>query len=87
MPEGVENAKGVLSFLVEEVSEETFVNVMAQYRPHYRAEFDDRYGEINRRITPDEYRSILDHAQEIGLERIEYDPAMVDGGTNGFLGW
>mgnify|MGYP000028728214 CR=1 FL=1 len=87
MPEGVENATGVLSFLAEELSEETFVNVMAQYRPHYKAESDDRYGEINRRITPDEYRSILDHAQEIGLERIEYDPAMVDGGTNGLLGW
>jgi putative pyruvate formate lyase activating enzyme len=84
MPEGVENAKGV--FLAEELSEETFVNVMAQYRPHYKAESDDRYEEINRRITPEEYRAVLDYAREVGLERIEYDPAMADDGTNGLLG-
>jgi putative pyruvate formate lyase activating enzyme len=87
MPEGVENAKGVLSFLAEELSEETFVYVMAQYRPHYKAESDDRYEDINRRITPEEYRAVLNHAREVGLERIEYDPALADDGTNGLLGW
>ncbi|MEF8826535.1 MAG: hypothetical protein V5A27_09395 [Halapricum sp.] len=87
MPEGVENATGVLSFLAEELSEETFVNVMAQYRPHYKAESDDRYEEINRRLTPEEYRAVLDNALGVGLERIEYDPAMVDGGRGGLFGW
>ncbi|MEF8802242.1 MAG: hypothetical protein V5A56_14630 [Halolamina sp.] len=62
------------------------MNVMAQYRPHYNAESDDRYEEINRQITPEEYRAILDYAREVGLERIEYDPAMADDGTNGLLG-
>jgi putative pyruvate formate lyase activating enzyme len=87
MPEGVENAKGVLSFVAEELSTNTFVNVMAQYRPHYRAKSEERYEEINRRITPEEYRAVLDHAREVGLERVEYDPAMADEGTGGHLGW
>ncbi|MDX1745597.1 MAG: radical SAM protein, partial [Halobacteriales archaeon] len=73
MPEGVENAKGVLSFVAEEIGRDTFVNVMAQYRPYYRAASDARYEEIARGITPGEYRAVLDHAREVGLERIEYD--------------
>jgi putative pyruvate formate lyase activating enzyme len=60
---------------------------MAQYRPHYRAKSEERYEEINRRITPEEYRAVLDHAREVGLERVEYDPAMADEGTGGHLGW
>jgi putative pyruvate formate lyase activating enzyme len=76
MPGHVENARGVLSFLAEEIGPDTFVNVMAQYRPHYRAASDERYEAIGRRITPGEYREVLAHAREVGLERIEYDPAV-----------
>jgi putative pyruvate formate lyase activating enzyme len=76
MPGHVENARDVLSFVAEEISKDTFVNVMAQYRPYYRAASEDRYEGINRRITPDEYRAVLDHARDVGLERIEYDPSM-----------
>jgi putative pyruvate formate lyase activating enzyme len=87
MPEGVENAKGGLSFLAEDISRETFVNVMAQYRPHYKAKTEARYEDIGRGITPEEYRAVLDHARQVGLKRIEYDPAMADEGTGGLLGW
>jgi len=76
MPDHVENANGVLSFLAEEIGRETFVNVMAQYRPHYEAKSDERYEEIDRRVTPAEYQAVLDHAREVGLERVEHDPAM-----------
>lgn len=85
MPNYVENAKNVLSFLAEEISDRTFVNLMAQYRPHYRAVSEDRYEDINRRITPGEYRAVLSHARAVGLERIEYDSALVsdNGGSLG----
>ncbi len=66
----------VLSFVAEAISRDTFVNVMAQYRPYYTATSDDRYEEISRRITPTEYREVVAHARAAGLERIEYDPAM-----------
>ena len=63
------------------------MNVMAQYRPHYKAESDDRYEEINRRLTPEEYRAVLDNALGVGFERIEYDPAVADDGTSSLIGW
>ena len=78
MPGHVENARGVLSFLAEEISRDTFVNLMAQYRPHYQAASADRYEEIGRPITREEYQSVLDHARAVGLERVEYDPGMGD---------
>jgi len=59
---------------------------MAQYRPHYKAESDDRYEEIDRRITPEEYRAVLDYVWEGGLELIEYGPAMADGRRDGLFG-
>ncbi|MFB6253083.1 MAG: radical SAM protein, partial [Halobacteriaceae archaeon] len=76
MPNHVANAKKVLSFIAEEISQDTFVNIMAQYRPHYKAKSEDRYDDINRRITADEYQEVLDHARSVGLERLEYDPSM-----------
>ena len=60
---------------------------MAQYRPHYKAASEERYEDISRGITSEEYRAVLDHAREVGLERLEYDPAMADEGTGGLLGW
>jgi putative pyruvate formate lyase activating enzyme len=87
MPGGVDNARGVLSFVAEELGTETFVNVMAQYRPYYEATTEERYEEINRRITPEEYRAVLEHAREVGLERIEYDPAMTEERAGGFPWW
>jgi putative pyruvate formate lyase activating enzyme len=83
MPGHVENAEDVLTFLADDISRDTFVNVMAQYRPHYEAKSEDRYEEINRRLTPDEYRSVLSHARDVGLERVEYDPTMADGESGG----
>ena len=76
MPGLVDNATDVLTFLAEEISRETFVNVMGQYRPAYKARSTERYEEIDRRITSAEYRSVIDHAREVGLERVQYDPAM-----------
>jgi putative pyruvate formate lyase activating enzyme len=73
MPGLVENAMGVLTFLAEEIGRDTFVNVMAQYRPYYRARTDERYRAIDRRVTSAEYREVLDHARAVGLERVEHD--------------
>ncbi len=85
MPGQVDNAKDIMSFLAEEISTETFVNVMAQYRPHYKARTDERYEDINRGITKEEYQAVIEHAREVGLERIEYDPRMTERGGNSFL--
>ena len=83
MPNGVDNAKGVLSFVAAELGRDTFVNVMGQYRPLYEATTEDRYAEIGRRVTADEYRAVIAHAREVGLERLEYDPRLAGEGGAG----
>jgi putative pyruvate formate lyase activating enzyme len=84
MPDHVENATDVLSFLAEEISEDTFVNLLAQYRPQYKASTEDRYGDIDRRVTPAESRAVVDHAREVGLERLEFDAGMLRETGSGF---
>lgn len=38
-----------MAFVTDELSEDTFVDVMAQYTPYYRAKREERYEEITER--------------------------------------
>jgi len=65
LPGGVAGSKEVLKFIVNELSPEVYVSLMAQYHPaHLSAE----YPEVNRRITSQEYGSTLKYARRIGLK-------------------
>ena len=55
-----------LSFLYNEISPHTYVNIMAQYHPCYLA---TKYNNINRRITSQEYYYAINIAKKIGLYR------------------
>jgi putative pyruvate formate lyase activating enzyme len=81
MPNHVESGKRVVEFLAEELSRDTFVDVMAQYTPYYEAKTEDRYEEIGREITPGEYRAVVEHAREVGLERLYLDEELLRRGT------
>ena len=48
LPEGAAGTAEVVRFLSEEISKNTYLNVMAQYRPEYNA---CRFPELDRRIT------------------------------------
>jgi putative pyruvate formate lyase activating enzyme len=85
MPGHVTNAKDVLSFLATEISEQTYVNLLPQYRPQYTVQTDERYSDIDRRVTPEEYQAVLSHARSVGLERVEYDAAMAGESGSPFL--
>jgi len=64
MPNRVAGSKEVLDFIATELSEGSYVNVMDQYRPTYRAhEFD----EIARRPTRAECEEVRDYARSLGL--------------------
>ncbi|MEF8893640.1 radical SAM protein [Halodesulfurarchaeum sp.] len=86
LPKHVENAKQVLSFLANEISEQTYLNLLSQYRPHYKVPTDERYSDIDQRVTPAEYQAVLSHARSVGLERVEYDAAMAGESVSTFLG-
>ncbi|MEN3010913.1 MAG: radical SAM protein, partial [Candidatus Bipolaricaulaceae bacterium] len=66
LPNDLAGTERVLRFLREEISPDTYVNLMAQYYPAHRAW---GYPEIARRITAEEYRRALALAQSLGLRR------------------
>lgn len=66
MPNGIENARLVFKFLAEEISRHTYVNIMDQYYPCYKA-FD--FPELSRRLSVEEYRKAVELARDLGLWR------------------
>jgi putative pyruvate formate lyase activating enzyme len=66
MPGGVASSEAVLRFIAEEISPHSYVNIMDQYRPEYRAH---EYPEINRRITHKEYMEATQMAKRFHLYR------------------
>jgi putative pyruvate formate lyase activating enzyme len=55
----------ILEFL-RQLSTDTYVNIMDQYQPCYRA---CNFPELSRRITPEEYDEVLAYAEKLGLLR------------------
>jgi putative pyruvate formate lyase activating enzyme len=68
MPGGLEAARAVIDFLAEEISPRTYINVMGQYRPVFRAR---EAPAINRRPTAEEYLTARSYALERGLRLAE----------------
>jgi len=68
LPEGIAGTSGVVKFLAEEISKNTYINVMDQYHPCFKA-FD--HPPLNRRITPQEYADAVQIAIDGGLKRID----------------
>lgn len=64
MPDNVAGSINFIDFLVDEISRNTFVNVMDQYRPTFKAH---NYPEINRPITHKEFLEVYVYAKERGL--------------------
>ncbi len=67
LPNDLSKTEGVLRFIKEEVSENTFINIMGQYRPFYKA-FD--HPELSKAITSREHRRYVEFAEQIGLKRV-----------------
>lgn len=69
LPNGIAGTGDVLRFLAEEISRNTYLNLMDQYRPCYRA---DEHPELSRPLTRDEYREVLAAADQAGLKRLDH---------------
>jgi len=67
LPERLAGTAQVMRFLAQELSVDTYVNVMAQYRPCYRA---DDSPALRRRISQDEYHQAMAVALSAGLHRL-----------------
>lgn len=66
LPDGREETENILKFIAEEISKDTYVNIMDQYRPCYRA---NEYPPLNRRITYEEFKHAIETALNLGLHR------------------
>jgi len=68
LPHGLAGTADVIQFLAQEISTNTYLNLMDQYRPCHKAA---KYPKLGRRITREEYRQALESAQEAGLTRLD----------------
>ncbi len=68
LPGGLAGTEEIVRFLATEISPDTYLNVMAQYRPAYRA---SHHPELNRPITWAEYRAAVQAALDAGLHRLD----------------
>jgi putative pyruvate formate lyase activating enzyme len=68
LPHGLAGTKEIVNFLGKEISRNTYVNIMAQYRPCHKA---FQIPNLGRRISSTEFREALSLAHEAGLSRLD----------------
>ena len=68
MPNNTGGSERIMTWIADNLPKETYVNIMAQYNPRYKA-FD--YPEISRRITREEYKQAVLRAKEKGLLNLD----------------
>jgi len=73
LPNNLVGTAEIMRFLAS-LSPNTYVNVMAQYRPCYRA---SEVEQINRRPTVEEYRQAVQTALDAGLHRLDERPLAI----------
>ena len=66
LPNRLAGSRTVLEFIAHDLSGDSYVNIMDQYHPSYRA---GQHPELNRRITAREYREAVEYAYRLGLRR------------------
>lgn len=68
LPHGLAGTEGVTRFIAEELSPNSYLNLMDQYRPCYKAY---EHAQLTRPITRGEYQEALQLALKYGLSRLD----------------
>lgn len=66
LPNNIAGSRVVLEFVAREISPDSYINIMDQYRPAYRA---FAHPQLARHITLSEYSEVVDYALHAGLTR------------------
>lgn len=68
LPNGLAGTAEIVKFIAEEISPNTYVNIMDQYYPSYKAR---EIPSLTRRITREEYREAVKLTREAGIHRLD----------------
>jgi putative pyruvate formate lyase activating enzyme len=71
MPGQLDEARAIFRWLAEQISPDTYVNVMDQYRPAYQAAESPRYAPIARRPAASEIEAAREAARAAALWRFD----------------
>jgi len=69
LPNNLAGSEKIFEFIANEVSKNTFLNIMDQYWPAYKAH---QYPELSRRITKEEFEDAINLAKKFGLKRLYF---------------
>jgi putative pyruvate formate lyase activating enzyme len=67
LPNEMAGTHAVAEFIAREISTDTYINIMDQYRPEYNA---CNFPQLNRRVTRQEYLLAVETVKEAGLHRL-----------------
>ena len=70
MPGDAAGSLEAMRWIAGNLPASTYVNIMLQYRPAYRA---SEYPEINRPVSREEYAMVVDEARRSGLDNLDVD--------------
>lgn len=68
LPDGIAGTNKIAKFLSDEISPDTYLNLMDQFRPAYKAH---QYPKLNRRLTSQEYQTAVKTVLATGLHRLD----------------
>ncbi len=74
LPDNLAGTDKIVKFLAGEISKDTYLNLMDQYRPSYRAH---HYPELTRRISQAEFDAAVKMAHDAGLNRLDKRRAFI----------
>lgn len=75
LPDGLAGTSDVMRFLAEEISADTYVNIMGQYRPAYLAR-SEGIAPLDRPVSPTEMAEAYRLARDAGLHRFDQSPGL-----------
>jgi len=77
LPEDISGTEKSLEFIAGEISPDSYVSLMSQYYPVYKAE---SYPELSRKIKNSEYKKITDKLESLGLHNgwVQEAPSEMD---------
>jgi putative pyruvate formate lyase activating enzyme len=71
MPDHEAETAAILGWLAQDVSPNTYVNIMGQYRPDHRVPDNPRYRDIDRPVSREEVEAAVAAARRVGLRRLD----------------